>query len=171
MKLFFNLSICTLLMLSAVVGHSQIVKSPAKVLNTQVSGTEVTINYNAPSVRDRKIWGELVPYNKVWRTGANSATKISVDKDIMIEGQTLPAGSYAIFTIPSEKTWTVIFNADSDQWGAYDYDEKKDVLRLTVAPVILKHTTEQMAFIKANDASIQLIWENLALPINFGPLY
>lgn len=171
MKLIFKLSLYTLLILSAVTGQSQIVKSPAKVLNAQVSGIDITINYNAPSVRERVVWGDLVPYEKVWRTGANSATKISVDKDILIEGQALPAGSYSIFTIPGKKTWTLIFNSDSDQWGAYDYDEDKDVLRLKVAPVTLNHITEQMTFIKANDSTIQLVWDNLAIPINFGPLY
>lgn len=169
MKTIFKLAFTGLLFSIAFVGNAQVVKSPAKVLNAQVLDTDITINYNAPSKRDRDIWGGLVPYDKIWRTGANGATKITIDKDVQIEGQTLAAGSYAIFTIPSEKTWTLIFNSDSDQWGAYDYSKDKDVLRLQVSPVKMDHSTEQMTFVKADDSTIHLIWDDLALPINFGP--
>lgn len=156
----------------ATVSFSQKkVKSPAKEMTGSFNGTDVTINYNAPSVRDRDIWGGLVPYDKLWRTGANGATKITVGSDVMIEDQKLAAGTYAIFTIPGEKSWTVIFNTDSEQWGAYDYSKEKDVLRVTVTPVMMDDTskTEQMTFVKADESSIHLKWDNLAVPIRIGP--
>lgn len=171
MNTIFKLAFFALLFSIAFTANAQKVKSPAKVLNAQISDTDITINYNAPSIREREIWGSLVPYDKVWRTGANGATKITVDKDIQIDGQTLAAGTYGIFTIPSEKTWTVIFNSDSEQWGAYDYDKEKDVLRLTIAPVKMDHTTEQMTFVKVDDTTIHFVWDNLAIPFNFGPAF
>ena len=84
--------------------------------------------------KDGLIWGDLVPYGKVWRTGANEATTFETDKDIMIKEQKLPAGKYALFTIPGETEWTWIFNSVWDQWGAYKYDESKDVLRVKSTP-------------------------------------
>jgi len=78
------------------------------------------------------IFGELVPYGAVWRTGANEATTITFTGDVLVEGTAVPAGTYSLFTIPGGHEWTIIFNAENNQWGAYDYDEGKDVLRFTV---------------------------------------
>jgi len=143
-------------------------KSPAKEMSESFNNVDITINYNAPSVRDRDIWGGLVPYDAVWRTGANSATKITLSADTQIEGQPLAAGTYAIFTIPSEKSWTIIFNKDADQWGSNNYDEGKDALRVEVTPVMVEEKTEQMTFLKADDSSIHLTWDKIAVPIRVG---
>ena len=161
--------VLTLCLLATFVTGQKLAKSPAKEMSDSFNGSEITINYNAPSVRDREIWGGLVPYDKIWRTGANGATKITLANDTEIEGQKLAAGTYAIFTIPSQKTWTVIFNTNSDQWGAYDYSKDKDALRVNVVPVKVDEKTEQMTFVKADDSSIHLLWENLAVPIRIGP--
>ncbi len=132
---------------------------PAKVTGV-VNGSTITIDYSKPSVKGRKIWGGLVPYKEVWRTGANEATTFETSKDIKVEGKVLPAGKYALFTIPTESSWTVIFNKTSKQWGAYDYKEKDDQLRITVNPTKSKQFTEQLTFfIEGN--KIFFLWENL----------
>lgn len=145
-------------------------KSPPVSMTDTFGGVEVTIDYNAPSKKGRTLWGDLVPYNKVWRTGANGATKITVSSNVEIEGQTLAAGTYALFTIPSEESWTVIFNKVSDQWGANNYSEAEDALRITSTPVMVDESTEVMTFMKADDSSIHFAWGNLKLPINIGPV-
>jgi len=170
MKTIINMSlILTFCFFSSCVIGQKIVKSPAKEMADSFNDSAITINYNAPSVRERDIWGGLVPYDKIWRTGANGATKITLEKDTEIEGQKLAAGTYSIFTIPTKSTWTIIFNTDSEQWGAYDYDEAKDALRVEVVPVKLDEKTEQMTFVKADESAIHLLWDNLAVPIRIGP--
>jgi hypothetical protein len=101
----------------------------------QVVGlTKVNISYSRPGVKGRKIWGGLVPYDKVWRAGADEATKITFTSDIKIEGKKLSAGSYSFFVIPNKKEWTIIFNKVADQWGAFTYNEAEDALRLKIKP-------------------------------------
>ncbi len=135
------------------------VSPPAKVSAT-VAGSTITVNYGQPSVKGRKIWGELVPYNKVWRTGANEATTFETTKDVKVEGVLLPAGKYALFTIPGESEWTFIFNKKADQWGAYSYDEKQDQLRIKVKPVKTTALNEQLTFyIESNKVLFR--WEYL----------
>ncbi len=133
------------------------VSPPAKVSAT-VAGSDITINYSQPSVKGRKIWGGLVPYNEVWRTGANEATTFETSKAIKIDGATLPAGKYSLFTIPGETEWTVIFNKTWDQWGAYKYDAKEDQLRVKVKPVKTTTLTEQLLFTIDKD-KVLVKWE------------
>lgn len=94
----------------------------------------IRVTYSRPLKNDREIFGKLVPFDKVWRTGANEATEIKFYKDVEVAGKKVKAGSYSLFTIPGEKEWTIILNSDLDYWGAYTYNEKHDVLRVT-APV------------------------------------
>ena len=102
---------------------------------TQVLGTtEVVITYSRPAAKGRVIWGDLVPYDKVWRTGANEATTFQVSADVLVEGQKLPAGLYSLQTIPGKAEWAVIFNRNAKLWGAYDYRPEDDVLRVKVKP-------------------------------------
>ncbi len=108
--------------------------SPKETVDGSIDGTKVTIVYSRPSARGRKMLGEKEPFGQVWRTGANDATTIEFDKAVTIEGKTLAAGKYALFTIPGEKEWTIIFNKDPKQWGAYKYKESDDVLRVNVKP-------------------------------------
>ena len=105
-------------------------ESPADSSVGKIGKATITINYCSPSVRGRKIWGGLVPYNKVWRAGANEATTFNTDQDIRVEGQLLQAGKYGFFLIPGETTWVVIFNRVFDQWGAYDSRVPTDRERL-----------------------------------------
>ena len=108
--------------------------SPKETVETTIEGTKITIVYSRPSAKGRKVMGELVPFGQVWRTGANDATTIEFDKAVTIEGKSLAAGKYALFTIPGEKEWTIIFNKEPKQWGAYKYKESDDVLRVNVKP-------------------------------------
>src|SRR5690606_24616948 len=121
-------------------------------------GTVVTINYAQPSVKGRTIGNEIAPYGKVWRTGANAATQFEVSKDVTINGKSLKAGKYALFTIPGTKEWTIIFNKTWDQWGAYKYDEKEDALRITVKAGKSKSFTEKMTFTIAKSGDVNLLW-------------
>lgn len=138
--------------------------SPAETAKGTINGSEITINYGSPSVRGRVIWGELVPYGKVWRAGANEATTFETSKDITVAGQKLPAGKYALFIIPEKDKATVIFNKDTKQWGATDYDEKKDQLRIKVNPKEKPDSTEKMVF-SVNQGNVTLIWDKLVIPI------
>lgn len=153
--LFFAFVLCAL----ASVAQDK-PQSPAKTASETVAGTKITLTYGAPSVRGRKIWGALVPYKKVWRTGANDATTFTVDKDVKIEGKKLAAGTYSLFTIPDAKEWVIIFNSEAKQWGHYSYSDKKDVLRVTVKSSKAKTLTEEMTFVVGKDGVVSLMWEN-----------
>lgn len=143
--------------------------SPPASTTANVSGVNVTIDYSSPAVKGRKIWGDLVPYGKVDRTGANEATVFSVDKDVLINDQPLPAGQYSLFTIPTESEWTVIFNKVAEQWGAYDYDPAEDALRITVSPEKSETFNERLEF-KVNDTgTVKYHWENLTFSFEVRP--
>src|SRR5512144_2579736 len=119
--------------------------SPAASVSQTVGVTKVTIDYHRPGVKGRKIWGDLVPYDKVWRLGANEATTITFADPVKIKGRALPAGSYALFAIPKPGVFTLVFNTDARQWGATAYDASKDVLRFDVQPETGR-STEWMTF-------------------------
>ena len=106
--------------------------SPKATVSQTVGLTDVTITYCRPSVRGRTIWGGLVPYDEVWRTGANEATTITFTDDVTIDGNKLPAGTYGLFTVPGKDEWTVVFNKGAKQWGAYEYKQDQDALRIKV---------------------------------------
>jgi hypothetical protein len=133
--------------------------SPKETIQGSVSGVKTTIVYGRPSARGRKMVGKKDPYGQVWRTGANEATTIEFNADVKIDGKDLPEGKYALFTIPNEKEWVIIFNKVTDQWGAYDYQQKEDALRVTVKAVNTKNFTETFT-IKLEKDKISLAWEN-----------
>ena len=144
-------------------------ESPRETVSGTVAGANVSIDYGSPSVRGRKIWGELVPYGKLWRTGANPVTTFETSKDVNIEGNILPAGKYSIFTIPGENEWTIIFNSETGQWGIKDDgsandDPAKDVLTVTVKPEKSKEFHEHLTFV-IDQQGFALLWENLAVPV------
>lgn len=171
MKLFAKLSFLLLfsVVLSATINAQGKPKSPPASMSEVFGESEITINYNSPSVKGRTIYGNLVPYDKVWRTGANGSTKITLTKQVMIQGQRLAAGTYSIFTIPGEKEWTFIFNTVAEQWGAYDYDKSKDALRVTATPEVSKESVEAMRFVK-QDFNIVFEWANLSVPLKVTPM-
>lgn len=137
---------------------------PAVAKETIKSGVTVTIDYSQPSLKGRKIGTELAPYGKVWRTGANEATTFKVDKDVKIEGKALPAGTYSLHSIPTEKEWTIIFNKTADQWGSYKYAEADDILRVMVKPTKASTATEKMTFVIDKSGKVTLLWGDIAVP-------
>ena len=139
--------------------------SPTAVATGKINGANITIKYSSPSVKGRVIWGELVPFNKVWRAGANDATTFETDKDLTVEGSKLPAGKYSFFVIPTEKKCIIIFNKEAKQWGAYKYNEKDDQIRVTVKQQMADSSAESLVYnIKKN--SIVLSWEKWNIPIS-----
>ncbi|HEX6901780.1 MAG TPA: DUF2911 domain-containing protein [Thermoanaerobaculia bacterium] len=141
--------------------------SPNATVTQMVGVTEISIHYSRPGVKDRKIWGELVPYGEVWRTGANENTTIKFSTPVKIGGQELPAGLYGLQTIPTEGEWTVIFSKDADQWGAFSYKPENDALRIQVKPQPAEFR-ERMAFdfedVTDDSAQVVLHWEKLKVP-------
>ncbi|WP_316833298.1 DUF2911 domain-containing protein [Pedobacter nutrimenti] len=131
---------------------------------------KITISYSRPNVKGRKIFGGLELYGNVWRTGANSATVIKFTDDVTFEGKPVPAGDYELFTIPGKDEWTVILNKMSKQWGAYEYKESEDLLRVKVKPAVLKDKVEtftiQLANVYPTKAQLQLQWENTSVSVN-----
>ena len=165
MKKVFSLTLFTALVFSFLTSCAQEPRqSPAAKATGKAGNTNITISYSQPSVKGRKIWGDLVPYGKVWRTGANEATTFEVDNNVKIEGQALPKGKYALFTIPGESDWTIIFNKTPDQWGSFRYKQEDDALRVKVKPSKSAALTEMMTFNIGNDGKVVLQWENLQVP-------
>ncbi|RFP64114.1 DUF2911 domain-containing protein [Hymenobacter lapidiphilus] len=138
--------------------------SPPATANGKVGNATVTVVYSSPSVKGRPVWGQLVPYGQVWRAGANDATTITFDQPVTVEGKPLAAGTYSLFTIPTEKQWTMIFNKEAKQWGAYKYDEKKDALRVTVTPQKAITPAEQLIY-DVTPTGLTLRWENMTVPV------
>ncbi|MBV9987846.1 MAG: DUF2911 domain-containing protein [Chitinophagaceae bacterium] len=143
--------------------------SPPATATGTINGANVTIKYSSPSVRGRQIWGGLVPYDKVWRAGANSATIIETDKDLWLEGQKLPAGKYSLYAIPGQNEWTMIFNSATGQWGinrdgSTTEDPAKDVIRVKVKPGKSAAMQEALKY-DINGQGIWLNWENLSVPV------
>jgi hypothetical protein len=144
--------------------------SPTASLEERVGVTGVSVEYSRPSMRERKIFGGLVPYGQVWRTGANAATKVTFSTDVKVGGAAVPAGSYALFTIPGEAEWTVILSKVVDgQWGSYAYNPKDDQARVRVKPVALAEPLETMAIsvqdMRAGKANLVIAWEKTKVPV------
>lgn len=133
--------------------------SPRESVTGKINTATISIDYGSPSVKDRKIWGALVPFNKIWRAGANEATTFETDKELFVEGKKLPAGKYSLFIIPNEKKCVVIFNKKAKQWGAYNYDKDLDQLRVEVSPKTETETTEKLLFL-VRENRVALLWDN-----------
>ena len=144
--------------------------SPPATATGKVMGATITINYSSPAVKGRKIWGGLVPYDKVWRAGANEATLFETDKDIKVEGKSLPAGKYSLYAIPGEKEWVIILNSKTGQWGvkrdeSTTEEPANDVLRVTVKPEKSATSNERMKYV-VDKNGFALEWENLRVPVS-----
>ena len=147
--------------------------SPPDSASATVGNLMVKVNYGSPAVKGRTIWGELVPYGQVWRTGANEASTIEFSQDVMINGKPLPAGKYGLFTVPSQGNWTVIFNKVWDQWGAFEYEESEDALRIQVNPKNSRDHAERLNFkvnqVDENTAEVVFNWGNMSWSFNVKP--
>lgn len=155
------------LILIATVSSAQGKPSPPAKVEGIISGVEIVIDYHQPSAKGREVMGGLVPFDKVWRTGANDATTIEISEAIKVEGKKLSAGKYALFTIPGKDKWTIIFNTNHKQWGAYDYDKTKDALRVTVKPSKTDDFIETFN-IQVTDGAVEMKWENTLVKFNIS---
>jgi len=144
--------------------------SPKEIVAHEIGLTDVVITYHSPRVNERKIWGGLVPYGVVWRTGANENTTISFQNDVKINGQALSAGTYGFHAMPTEKEWTLIFSKNSTSWGSFSYDSTEDALRIKVVPEPLAAPYEWLKYEfnnpTMNSAEISLRWEKLKVSFN-----
>ncbi len=163
-KIIFTIAI----LLWAGFGFAQQIQmpqaSPSAKIAQKVGLTDVTVDYSRPSTKGRKIFGELVPYGAVWRTGANNATVLTFSTDVMISGETIPAGQYALYSIPGKNEWKMILSKNTELWGSIGYDPNDDVARFTVKPAKLsrKYETFEISFNNMTDnaADLSIKWEN-----------
>lgn len=140
-------------------------ESPRKQATGKVGEITVDIDYGSPSVKGRTIWGELVPFGKVWRAGANENTTFSFDKDVKIGDSNIKAGKYGFFIIPNEnQEWTVILNSKNDAWGAFSYKQDEDVLRMNVKPINLDKNQEALDY-AIGEKEIIIKWANVKIVI------
>lgn len=144
--------------------------SPEASFTQQLVKGEITVTYSRPLTRGRKIFGGLVPFDSLWRTGASGATTIHLTEDFIIGNMNLKAGKYALFTIPAQKEWTIIINADTALHGAFGYDSKKDIHRFKVQPVksdkfYEAFTIDANEITRTGDAALSLSWENTVVKI------
>jgi hypothetical protein len=145
--------------------------SPASTLKQRVGLTDVEIVYSRPSARGRKIFGAMIPYGEVWRTGANAATRITFSTEVKLQGTALAAGAYELFTIPGKNDWTIIVQKlpEKASWGAYSYKKENDTARMTAKPVTIPTPIESFSFgigdLRDTSATIYLAWENTRVPL------
>jgi hypothetical protein len=173
MLLGFNLLLTTLTGVS--LGQSLVLDLPDQSQSAQITQrigiTDITIRYHRPVVKDRKVWGGLVPYGQVWRAGANINTVISFSDPVTIEGQPLAAGTYGLHMIPNADEWTVIFSKNSTSWGSFTYDQAEDALRVNVKPRAAEmHNALTYDFddLQSESAVVVLEWEKVAVPFKVG---
>ena len=142
--------------------------SPTQTIKQDFGLSSIELVYSRPGMKGRKIFGDLVPWNKVWRTGANSATRIKFNDDVLIGGQALKAGEYAIYTVPNENEWEVIINKGSANWGT-EYKMEDDIFRVKVKPMKLDQSVEsftmQFGNVKPTSADLQIMWDKTAVAI------
>ncbi|TNE30535.1 MAG: DUF2911 domain-containing protein [Bacteroidetes bacterium] len=146
--------------------------SPLDISTTTVGETYIKVVYSRPHKKGRNIFGGLVPFNKVWRTGANAATEITFTGDVEINGEEIEAGTYSLYTIPSEDSWTVILNSDLGQWGAYRYNEDNDVLRFEVETQETEVTWEPFTIVletEGRKSNLKMMWDTTMVSFKITP--
>jgi hypothetical protein len=159
-------------LLGPAVAFAQVIETPAPSprarVEQRVGVTDFKVDYSSPGVKGRKIWGALVPFDKVWRTGANAATRLEVSRDFSLGDQKVKAGAYALYTIPGKSSWTVVLNSNPDG-NAQEPDGKTDVARITVKPGTMPAARERMTFVFADttddSTNLDLEWEKLRVRI------
>jgi hypothetical protein len=149
-------------------------KSPHETVKATIDGATITVEYGRPSMKGRKVMGELVPFGKVWRTGADEATTLTTDKELQIGGTIVPAGKYTLYTLPGQTDWQLIVNKQTGQWGT-EYDQKQDLGRVPLKKTATSAPVEQLTIsVDKNPAGggmLRIAWENTALtaPITVRP--
>ncbi len=174
MKKILSIALLSVVMLSSLTAVAQDDKGkkpspPAKVTQTINSGATITINYSQPGLKGRTIGKDVEPMQgKVWRAGANEATVFETNKDIKVEGKTLPAGKYALFTIANNDDWTIIFNKKWQTWGAFDYEKNKgeDALQVNVKAAKTSSAMERLTYDIDKSGKVSLMWGDLQVNFN-----
>jgi hypothetical protein len=174
MKKLYTLFVALLAAGSVMTAQAQGLKMPqassSQTIIQEFGLGKVTVAYSRPNVKGRKIFGGLESYGQVWRTGANSATVVTFTDDVTIEGNKVPAGEYALFTIPQANEWTIILNKTTKQWGAYEYKQADDFLRFKVKPTktseLVETFTMQFGNVKPTTAELNLMWERTAVTLH-----
>lgn len=172
MKKLFQLKALTFFICACLVSSSAMsqnaakpIPSPRDSVSGTVGGAHIKIWYGSPSVKGRNVYGGLEPYGKVYRAGANEATTFTTDKNIMVEGKALPAGTYSFFVIPMEKgQWTVIFNKTAKQLGAFNYDQSKDQLRVMVTTKEIP-LQERLVYV-ITKSGFSMNWDKTSIPVS-----
>ena len=146
--------------------------SPLAIASAKYKDTYIKITYSQPHRRGREVFGKLVPYNEVWRTGANEATEITLTREAYIGSLLVPAGTYTLFTIPGEEKWTIILNKENGLWGSYNYNAKLDLLRFEVSVSANSVSYEAFTIVfdqRNNVAELLLLWDTVkvSIPIQF----
>lgn len=167
MKIFLTSCFIAITAISSAQLHTP-APSPTQTIKQDFGISSIELIYSRPGIKGRKIFGDLVPWNKVWRTGANSATRIKFNDDVTIGGQALKAGEYALYTIPNEKEWEIIINKGSANWGT-DYKQEDDIFRVKVKPMKLDDAVEtftmQFGNVKPSSADLQIMWDKTAVAV------
>lgn len=170
--MLYKLLACGSFCFAVFFGDAQSIKtpqpSPTQTIKQDFGISSIELVYSRPGIKGRKIFGDLVPYGKVWRTGANAVTRIKFADDVTIDGHALKAGEYAIYTVPNENEWEIIFNKDASFWGT-EYKMGDDIFRVKAKPVSLDHPVEtftmQFANVKSNSADLQIIWDKTLVSV------
>lgn len=168
-----NIIISSAILLTSFVAFSQVkapAASPKSITEQTVGLTNIDIEYSRPSTKGRNIFGNLVPFGKTWRTGANANTTISFSNDVTIEGKVLPKGKYALFSVPKVETWEIIFYEDTNNWGVpKQWKEEKVALRVNAVPQILNRNVETLTIdlnsITNDSANLEIIWDKTLVPL------
>jgi len=166
-RAFFVLTALVALIVAVAAQENRV--SPHETTEFSLNGKKVTVSYGRPYMKGRKIMGGLVPYDQVWRTGADEATVLTTEADLMIGNLAVPKGSYAVFTLPSESGWKLIVNKVDKQFGAFDYDEKQDLGRVDMKVGKTSAPVEQFTITLAKAGSggvMKLEWENTSASVD-----
>lgn len=172
-KIILSIATATAIFLGTETSKAQIKLPPASSTQTVTQGLgikNIELTYQRPNKNNRVIFGELVPYGEVWRTGANNIPSITFNEEVSLEGNKVPAGTYGLFTIPNKNEWTIILSKNVKQWGAYQYNKAEDLLRFNVKPQTLTDNVETftIAFedVTTKSAKITLAWEKTKVSLN-----
>jgi hypothetical protein len=165
--------LCIGLISMASIATSQTLRLPAASTTQSVQQdfglSSIKLTYSRPNVKGRKIFGALIPFGQVWRTGANAPSKLTFADDVMLEGKLVPAGEYALYSIPGKDIWTIILSKNTKLWGAMGYQETDDLVRVNVKPLALNTPVESFNIgferVMANSCELQLIWDKTLVPV------
>ena len=168
MKKLFSLTLLMLLGATTIFAQGMGKEKQRASPHETVTGTNVKVTYGRPYKKGREIFGTLEAYGKVWRLGADEATEITFDKGVVFGGKQVSAGTYTMFAIPEKTEWTIILNKQLKQWGAFSYDQTKDLVRIKVMPKTLSNVVEQLTITpKENELVIEWAKTNITIPMKF----